>query len=457
MRSVLTVLATVVSMALLTNGVSVADTVTTDFEDFEAVSGAFNPLLSLGTVNGQDGWTSAVPGDIPALPYGYDQRVVFTSGYTQVPDTFDTKSLRHSNAFNEPTAEFFYQTYSKRTAEDAGENLPNNEYLAEFSFISTTPDAQQPGLHMRISPDVTAPSIDGSRPRRGARMSFIGLRDTEGDDIALTFVDTDANGDFQYHDAGLVRRNVVHTIKFWIKLNSDDPDTPDDEGRDLVRLYVDGVEDSRCFTTWENFYPRANEEVPPLNTLQFRSSGPNDPDLAGGGYLFDNVTITTGNGLRPEGSRGCGAPDIPVVKTTRTRFARPGDLITYRLTVTNRGATAVRSPRLCDVVPRALRFVRATTRLRRAAGRRLCLPIRLLRAGQSRTFRATFRLRANVTADSVTNGASVDTPAASPPTPSPDRPVRTPRRRRARDTATVGVRRPAACPAALSPRARAAC
>ena len=44
--------------------------------------------------------------------------------------------------------------------------------------------------------------------------------------------------------------------------------------------------------------------------------------------------------------------------------------------------------------------------------------IRLLRPGQRKTFRATFRLRANVTADTVTNGASVDTPTGSAPSPS---------------------------------------
>ena len=37
----------------------------------------------------------------------------------------------------------------------------------------------------------------------------------------------------------------------------------------------------------------------------------------------------------------------------------------------------------------------------------------MLRPGQRRTFRATFRLRTNVTAATVTNGASVDTPNGS--------------------------------------------
>ena len=76
----------------------------------------------------------------------------------------------------------------------------------------------------------------------------------------------------------------------------------------------------------------------------------------------------------------------------------------------NRGDAPVRGLRACDRAPRALRFVGARPRLRRAAGRRLCRTIRLLRPGQRTTFRATFRLRANVTADTVTNGGSVDAP-----------------------------------------------
>ena len=90
----LLVLATAVSMALLAGGVAVADTVTTNFE---------RGSTSV-TVNGQAGWHSAcLPGDIPALPIGYDQDVVPISG---IPG-FGTQSLRHSNAYNEPTGEFF--------------------------------------------------------------------------------------------------------------------------------------------------------------------------------------------------------------------------------------------------------------------------------------------------------------------------------------------------------------
>ena len=139
---------------------------------------------------------------------------------------------------------------------------------------------------------------------------------------------------------------------------------------------------------------------------------PGPPALASsGGYLFDNVSITPSNGPGPPGCSGWKARrQIDIDKTTQTRFAQPGDLITYRITVRNRGDAPVRGLRACDRAPRALRFVRSTARLRRAAGRRLCLTIRLLRPGQRKTFRATFRLRANVTADTVTNGASADIP-----------------------------------------------
>jgi uncharacterized repeat protein (TIGR01451 family) len=434
MRSILMTLATAVTMALLACGVALADTFTTDFESF-----------NLGTVDGQDGWTSAVPGDIPGLPLGYDQRVVLTSAFSGVPGAFGSQSLRHSNAFNEPTGEFFFQTFSERTAVAAGEDLPNTEYIAEFSFISTKPNAQQPGLTMRISPDSGV----------GARMSFIGLQDTEGG-IALNFFDTDANGQFVHHPLGTVRRDVVHRIKFWIKLNPG----PDN---DLVRMYIDGLDVGQCFTTWENFYPRVPEPVPAINSLQFRSSGGDVPGLAGGGYLFDNVTVTTANGAGPPDCSGGGEgppDDIVIDKTTQTRVARPGDLITYRITVRNRGDAAVRGLRGCDRAPRTLRFVRATRRLHRATGRRLCLALRLLRPGERKTFRATFRLHPLVTANTVTNGASVDTPTESAPSPvPPDGPANVSRRRRLdRDPARIRVRRaPQPCPAALNPRAHAAC
>ena len=437
MRRIDMVLATAVSMALLPCGVAVADTVTTNFEPL-----AFHP----GSVDGQVGWHSAVPGDIPAVPLGYDQEVFGVSG---IPG-FGTQSLRHSNAYNEPTGELFFQTYSSSTAQSAGENEPNTEYIGEFSFISAKPAAQQSGLYMTMAPDNST----------GGRMSGVRLYDLPGGIRAVIYDTPDpTTGDFVAYDAGHVyKRDEVHTVKFWIKF------VPG-ENNDIVRIYIDGNDIGNelgvCFTSWENFYRATNQAVPVTNSIMFRAAGGVNDSLVGGGFLFDNVANTTASGRGPA---GCGEEPPPVIidKTTRTRVAHPDDLITYRITVRNRGDAPVRGLRACDRAPSALGFLGATVRLRRAAGRRRCLTIRLLRPGQRKTFRATFRLRANVTADTVTNGASADAPAGSAPVTSlPENAVipKPQRRRLARDSATIRVRPGArACPSALNPpRAHAAC
>jgi uncharacterized repeat protein (TIGR01451 family) len=370
MRRTLTVLAAV-SMVLLVCGVAAADTVTTTFEP---------PTFVLGSVDGLDGWHSAVPGDIPALPNGYDQEVVANSG---APSAFGSQSLRHSNAYNEPTGEFFYQTYSKPTAVAAGETLANTEYTAEFSFISTTPGSQQPGLNMSVSPDNSV----------GGRMSYVGLRDMpEG--VRVTVFDTpEPDGEFVAYSGGLLDRGVPHTIRFWIKLNPG----PDN---DLVRIYIDGRDLGQCFTTWENFYRTVPEPVPAINSLQFRSSGGAVPSLVGGGYLFDNVTTTTANGPGPP---GC---DTPIEKTADSPTVRAGGRAGYQITVRNRGRVAARNLRVCDHIPRRMAFVSADRRLRRI-GRQRCLMIPLLRPRQRVSFHLVLQVDADTPQGRVPNIADI--------------------------------------------------
>ena len=428
-------LAAFLSSALLT-GVAAADTVTTTFEP---------PIFTANaTVNGQDGWHSAKrlpddpPPSVPALPMGYDQDVVASS----VPG-FGTQSLRHSNAFSENTGEFEFQTYSRSNAVNAGDGLPNTGFIGEFQFTSTSPELQD-SLKMSISPD------DG----HGGRMSYVGLSDTAAG-IAATIYDTPrADGQFKAYPAGIYSRDAVHTVKFLLQL------VPG-PGNDIAHIVIDGVDIGNqlgvCLTTWENFYRFQKQPVPVTNSLQFRSANAGGdpglviPNLVGHGYLFDNVRTDTtpAQGAVPT---VCGEePPIVIDKTTRTRSARPGNLVTYRITVRNRGDEPVRGLRACDRPPRALSFVRSTARLQPAAGRRLCLTTGLLRPGQRETFRATFRLRASVTAATVTNGANVDVPTGSALSPlPPDSPARAsdtgviPETRRhvvSRDVARINVRR----------------
>jgi uncharacterized repeat protein (TIGR01451 family) len=394
MRRKLTVLATAVSMVLLLCGVAAADTVTSTFEP---------PSFHLGTVNGQDGWKSAVPGNIPSLPNGYDQAVVANT--PPAPAVFGSQSFRESNAYNPAPdtfpPEYHFQTYSKPTIDPAGEGLANSEYIAQFSFISIHPDREQPGLKIDVSPDMG----------EGARMSYIGLTDTEGG-INVTFFDTTEESPyFVGYDLGTLPRDKVHTIKFWIKLNPG-------PNNDLVRIFIDGRDVGECFTTWENFYRGTNQDVPISDRLLFRSPNRNGNDLSllGGGYLFDDVTTTTANGPGP---RNC---DVDVDKDADQQTVRAGGRVGYRINVRNRGRVAARTFRVCDRVPRRMTFVSANRKLLRV-GRHRCLVIPRLRPGQRVSFHLVLQVSANAPQGRMSNIADITPPPARPGTDPPNPPA----------------------------------
>ena len=288
-------------------GAAAADTVTTNFE--APVPPNAQAPFQLGSVNGQDGWKSDVPGDIPSLPHGYDQAVVANSG---APPAFGGQSLRISNAYGtapeSSPPEFELQTYSKPTTDAAGEKLANTVYTAQFSFISVHPD-RQPGLLISVSPD------NG----HGGRMSYIGLDDM-ADGIHVIFYDTpNPNGDFAGYDLRTLSRDAPHTIKFFMRLVPG----PDN---DLVRIFIDGQDFGQCFTTWETFYrarsqARRTAAAAVPQQLQFRDRR----RLAfRAGYLFDNVTVTTGTGPGPP---GC---DMTIDKQADAATVRAGGLEGYR-------------------------------------------------------------------------------------------------------------------------------
>ncbi len=248
-----------------------------------------------GTINCVD-WPVANP---PTTHIGqYDQEVVVNDvAPPGEPPGFGDQSLRMSNAC--ASGEFSYQTYSPQELQQVGEARPNKVFLAEFAFMSKT-RAYQKGLFLSVSPD----------SGEGSRMSWVGLEDTP-DGIQVSVNDTpDVDGEFVAHTyPPLLSHSSPHRIRFWIKTNPG-------IDNDLVRISVDGRDLGQCFTTWENYYRTAPEQNPPpnrntpatINSLQFRSSVPGPSALLGGGYLFDNVSITPSNGPGPP---GC---DVPIEK-----------------------------------------------------------------------------------------------------------------------------------------------
>ena len=259
------------------------------------------PTFHPGSVNKQDGWRSAAPGEVsaafctatyPTLKGQYDQEVKENGG--GIP-AFGAQSLRMSNACG--TGDFTEQTYSKPNKEPAGESESNNVFITQFSFVTTTPN-EQPGLNLNVSPTDSG----------GARLSWVGLIETEkGTQVAISeCCDVVPIGE-------PLKRGVPHTIKLWMKL-SPGPDN------DFVRLSIDGKDVGQCFGSWENYYRSLPEEAKPVDQLIFRSAL-TVPSVLGQGYLFDNVSSTTGN--RPD-PPSC---EMPIEKQADKRTVRRGGTV----------------------------------------------------------------------------------------------------------------------------------
>ncbi len=270
----LAVALTVVMMATL--AVVAAPAALADFTgpiNFEA--------YTLGSVNGQDDWSSTGP---------YDQAVVSnTYGYA----SFGTQSLRMSNAIT--SGSFGDHTFSRRVVDPAGETGADyggfssgalqRHFEAQWDFASTVPGSEQTGLSVVASPD----RGDGSR------MSWVQMTDTPGG-LDVNFFDVQGTS----NPANFVESNVVtglsRTVPHTIRITMDFIDGP---SNDIVKVIVDGVL-RHTGTSWENYYRYDSEQgpngnvVPIVNRILYRTGGIAFPANAGNGFLLDNLSIATG-------------------------------------------------------------------------------------------------------------------------------------------------------------------
>lgn len=243
--------------------------------------------FSLGSVNGQHGWSATGP---------FDQAVVAnTYGYP----SFGCKSLRMSDAVT--SGSFGDQVFSYSVANEAGETdalnggmsggTRQNHFEAQFDLASTL-QALQSGMHVSVSPD----------RGDGARMSYLRFED-QADGIHVFFDDvqgTSSPANFVETDIATLSR-APHTIKFSM-------DFVDGPSNDVVKIYIDGAL-VHTGTSWENYYRFDSESNPTLannsrtvDSLLFRESGTADPANAGKGFLVDNVVITSSTISNPPAS-----------------------------------------------------------------------------------------------------------------------------------------------------------
>lgn len=265
-------------------------------------------LYTLGSVNGQDGWSATGP--------TYDQEVeANTFGYV----TFGTKTFRMSNAVT--SGSFGDWVFSKPLVDEVGESASTNggmsggvrqrHFEASFDFASAVPGSHQTGLQISISPD----RGDGSR------QSFIRLEDTIGG-IDAIFVDVQGT----FNPANFVSstiasdldRTVPHNLRFEI-------DFVDGPSNDVVEIFIDGVS-VHTGTTWENYYRFDSEAIAEQSPrtidsliFQARSGAGTAPATLGAGFLFDNLSLLSSVPLTP-------APTpTPSVTPTPEPFAVPAE------------------------------------------------------------------------------------------------------------------------------------
>ena len=160
----LLVAALVAALAAFSLATALADSNSINFEP---------PAYTLGSPNGQDGWVALGSAGSGCAPY--DHKIDSATAFG-APASFGSQSLRISNAVTSGC--FGDQTFSKPLADEAGEPTALNGgmsggsrkdyYSAEWTFISTTPTAEQPGLSVVVSPD----------RGDGARMSWVQMADT---------------------------------------------------------------------------------------------------------------------------------------------------------------------------------------------------------------------------------------------------------------------------------------
>jgi hypothetical protein len=289
------------SAGLLGGGVAAAVVGTAAPASADTQSINFESGYSLGSVDGQNAWTSTGP---------YDQAVVDNSTIAGAPGSFQTRSLRISDAVT--SGSFGDQTFSPPTTNAAGEpgadtggypvGTLQNHFDASFSFASVTPGAEQSGLHMSVSPD----------RGDGARMSYVRIEDSaSGWNIFFDdYQDAPPLGSGGNLDNGCgvednfietqiatgLTRAVPHTLSFVMDL------IPGPHN-DIVTVLLDGNA-VHTGTSWEDYYrycaesgggtggPLADQSRIVRN-VEFRESGTADPGNAGAGFLIDGIGETS--------------------------------------------------------------------------------------------------------------------------------------------------------------------
>lgn len=252
-----------------------AHAVVLSFTDFES--------FSLGSVNGQGGWS---------VTGGYDQSVANDGG---------NKAFRLSDAVT--SGSFGDQTFAPRPGgtgmTSANPTNSNPGFFAGQSSTGATYRQYTLGFDIKsatsVAQDGAFISISGDNGQ-GGRQTYLGIT-ANGSNLDLITYNVDAGGNFVGPiSLGSVAGSLWTHVDFVVDFN-------DGANDDVVTISLNG-NPVHTGTSWEQFYVINQFALHPLGvpvqTVLFRAGGVADPSHAGGGFLLDNVSIAIDHGSIPE-------------------------------------------------------------------------------------------------------------------------------------------------------------
>ena len=261
----------------------------------------FEAGYALGSVNGQNGWSSTG---------GFDEEVVDNSTFPLAPAAFGSKSFRISDAVTSDMVG--NQTFTPSTTDAAGEpgadaggyptgTLQNN-FSASLNFASTKTVTYQPGLHISVSPD----------RGDGAHMSSVRIEDSPtGWQVFFDdYVDAAPLGSGGDLDNGCgvedgftdtqVATGLDKSVPHNLRINMRFVPGPHN---DIVHVLIDGGL-AASGTSWEDYFRYCGEtgggtggaladQSRIVRNLELREDGTADPLNDGQGFLFDGIQLLT--------------------------------------------------------------------------------------------------------------------------------------------------------------------
>jgi hypothetical protein len=201
----------------------------------------------------------------------YDAAVADATGFPAIGALgFGTQALRISNAVT--SGSFGDQTFSPSVT-PAMAGTPRHKFASTFSIGTTSPNAQQPGLAISVSPD------NG----QGARMSYLRFEDQASG--VHVFFDQARGANFKETDIATLARASAHTISFSIDFSA--------SASKAVTISIDNVVRATG-STWESYYQtQEHNPTPSVSTMLFRAGGTAAGTAGSGGFLVDGLSLAS--------------------------------------------------------------------------------------------------------------------------------------------------------------------